>query len=76
MSVSLREKTNTKRNLVRVTTKSKNRMQTITNGHVGLMGNESSCLKSVPTSETLSSEQDKSLEVLRAMFKREKTYDN
>ena len=33
-------------------------------------------LKSIPTSETSSSEQDRSLEVLRAMFKRDKTYDN
>jgi len=33
-------------------------------------------LKSVPMSETLSSEQYRSLEILRAMFKRDKTYDN
>ena len=33
-------------------------------------------LKSVPTSETLASEQDESLEVLRAMFNVDKTYDN
>ena len=33
------EKTDTKRNLVRVMTKSKSRMQTVTNGHVGQMGN-------------------------------------
>src|SRR5882724_13501169 len=41
-----------------------------------LTGNEMRCLKSVPTSETLSSEQDRSLEVLRAMFNGDKTYDN
>jgi len=29
-----------------------------------------------PMSETSSSEQDRSLEILRAMFKRDKTYDN
>ena len=34
-SVSSREKKNTNRNLVRVTTKSKSRMQTVSNGHVG-----------------------------------------
>src|SRR5882724_8450408 len=33
------------------------------------MGNESRCLKSVPMLETSSSEQDRSLEVLRAMLK-------
>jgi len=32
--------------------------------------------KSIPTSETSLSEQDRSLEVLREMFKRDKTYDN
>ena len=34
MSVSSREKNNTKRNLARATTKSKSRMQTVSNGHV------------------------------------------
>jgi len=33
-------------------------------------------LKSIPMLETSSSEQDRSLEVLTAMFKRDKTYDN
>jgi len=33
-SVSSREKKNTNRNLVRATTKSKSRMQTVSNGHV------------------------------------------
>jgi len=33
-SVSSREKNNTKRNLVRVSTKPKSRMQTVSNGHV------------------------------------------
>ena len=33
-------------------------------------------VKSVPKSETLSSEDDSSLEVLRAMFNGDKTYDN
>jgi len=33
--VSSREKKNTNRNLVRVTTKSKSRMQTVSNGYVG-----------------------------------------
>jgi len=33
-------------------------------------------LGSVPTSETSYSEQDRSLEFLRARFKRDKTYDN
>ena len=35
MSVSLRDKKDTNRNLARVTTKSKSRMQTVSNGHVG-----------------------------------------
>ena len=34
MSGSSREKTNTKRNLVRAMTKSKSKMQTVTKGHV------------------------------------------
>src|SRR5882724_1673413 len=34
MSVSSREKNDTKRNLLRETTKSKSRMQTVSNGHV------------------------------------------
>jgi len=34
MSVSSREKTNTKKNLARVTTKSKSKMWTVSNGHV------------------------------------------
>jgi len=34
MSVSSREKNNTKRNLARVTTKSKRKMQTVSNGCV------------------------------------------
>jgi len=34
MSVSSRKKNNTKRNLVIVTTKSKSKMQTVSNGHV------------------------------------------
>src|SRR5882724_2648937 len=34
-SVSSREKKDTNRNLVRATTKSKSRMQTVSNGHVG-----------------------------------------
>jgi len=35
MSVSSREKNSTKRSLVRATTKSKSKMQTVTNGCVG-----------------------------------------
>ena len=35
MSASSREKNNTKRNLARVTTKSKSKMQTVSNGCVG-----------------------------------------
>src|SRR5882724_4547390 len=42
-SASPREKTNTKRALARATTKSKSRMQTVSKGCVGQMGNESSC---------------------------------
>jgi len=34
MSVSSREKNSTKRNLARATTKSKSKMQTVSNGHV------------------------------------------
>jgi len=43
MSVSSRDKTNTKRNLARVTTKFKSRMQTVTNGCVGQRSDELSC---------------------------------
>ena len=35
MGVSPSEKTNTKEDLARATTKSKRKMQTVTNGHVG-----------------------------------------
>jgi len=35
MSVSSREKMNTNNNLARATTKSKSKMQTVSNGHVG-----------------------------------------
>ena len=72
MSVSSREKANTKRNLARVMTKSKSRTQTVTNGHVGRI----ELLMSIPMSETSLSEQDRSLEFLKARFKRDKTYDN
>src|SRR5882724_5457534 len=41
--VYLQEKNNTKRNLVRAITKSKSRTQTVTNGHVGHLSDESSC---------------------------------
>ena len=40
MSVTSREKTNTKMNLARATTKSKSRTQTVTNGHVSQTGKE------------------------------------
>src|SRR5882724_10247172 len=40
------------------------------------MSEESRGLKSVPTSETSSSEWDKSLGFLKAMFNGDKTYDN
>ena len=38
--MSSTEKTNTKKNLARVTTKSKSKMQTVTNGHVSQKGDE------------------------------------
>ena len=75
MGVSSREKMNTNKNLVRVTTKSKSEMQTVSNGHVG-QGEEMEVSRSIPMSETSSSEQDRSQVVLRAMFNGEKTYDN
>jgi len=56
MGVSSREKKNTNRNLARATTKSKSRTQTVSNGRVSREREELRCLKSVPTSETLSSE--------------------
>jgi len=37
---------------------------------------ERDVLRSVPTSETLSNEQDRSQVILKEMFKGEKTYDN
>ena len=40
VSASSREKANTKRHLVRATTKSKSRMQTVSNGHVSQKGDE------------------------------------
>jgi len=46
-----REKNNTNRNLARVTTKSKSRMQTVSNGC--LVKEQGSGLKSVPMSETV-----------------------
>jgi len=39
-------------------------------------GEEMEVLRSIPTSETSSSEQDRSQVVLRAMFNGDKTYDN
>jgi len=39
-------------------------------------GDEMRVSRSVPTSETLSNEQDRKQVVLRAMFNGEKTYDN
>ena len=39
-------------------------------------GEEMDVSRSIPTLETLSSEQDRSLEILGAIFKRDKTYDN
>ena len=47
MGVSSREKINTNRNLVRVTTKSKSEMQTVSNGHVG-RGGRDGCFKEHP----------------------------
>jgi len=73
--VSSREKMNTNMNLVRVTTKSKTEMQTVSNGCVG-RGEEMEVLRSIPMSETSSNEQDRSQVVLKAMFNGEKTYDN
>ena len=43
MSVSSREKINTKRNLARVMTKSKSKMWTVTNGHVSQKDEELCC---------------------------------
>ena len=58
-----------------MTTKSESKMQTVSNGCVG-RGEEIEVSRSVPTSETSSSEQDSSQVVLRAMFNGDKTYDN
>ena len=43
MGVSSTGKTNTKGDLARVMAKSKSKMQTVTNGHVGQKGDESCC---------------------------------
>ena len=43
MGVSSTEKTNTKEDLARAMTKSKSKMQTVTNGHVGQKGNDLCC---------------------------------
>ena len=73
-SVSSRKK-NTNKNLARATTKSKSRTQTVSNG-CAVEGQRIMVLMSVPTSETSSSEQDRSQVVLRAMFNGDKTYHN
>ena len=65
---------NTNRNLVRATTKRARRRQSLMD--VSVEGHEISVSRSIPMSETLSSEEDRSLEVLRAMFNGDKTYDN
>src|SRR5882724_9362474 len=75
MGVSSREKMNNNKNLARVTTKSKSEMQTVSNGRVS-RGEEMEVSRSIPMSETLSSEQYISQVVLRAMFNGDKTYDN
>ena len=71
-----KEKTNTKKNLVRVTTKSKSRMQAVSNGYVSQTGNESSCWRASQHWRPCQMSKIEALEVLRAMFKRDKTYDN
>jgi len=58
MGFSSREKINTNENLARVTTKAKSEMQTVSNGHVS-QREEIGVSRSVPTSETSSSEQDR-----------------
>ena len=60
---------------MRATTKSKSKTQTVSNGRVS-RGEEIEVLRSVPMSETLSSEQDGSKVGLRAIFNGDKTYDN
>ena len=75
VGVSSREKMDTNKNLARATTKSKSEMQTVSNGCVS-RGEEMEVLRSIPTLETSSSEQDRSQVVLRAMFNGDKTYDN
>jgi len=67
MSASSREKNNTKRNLVRSTTKSRARCRQSSNGFVSQCA-MNNCVEERPNVETLLSEQDRSLEVLRAMF--------
>jgi len=67
VGVSSREKMNTNMNLARATTKSKSEMQTVSNGHV-VEGEEIEVSRSIPTSETSSSEQDRNQVVLKAMF--------
>ena len=75
MGVSSREKINTNRNLARATTKSRaRRRQSLM--YMSVKGEKIGVLRSVPTSETLSNEQDRSQVVLRAMFNGDKTYDN
>jgi len=59
MGVSSREKINTNRNLVRVTTKSKSETQTVSNGCV-IEGEEIGVSRSIPMLETSLNEQDRS----------------
>jgi len=73
--VSSREKMNTNMNLARVTTKSRARCRQSLM-EVSVKGEEMEVSRSVPMSETSSSEQDRSQVVLKEMFNGEKTYDN
>src|SRR5882724_11486116 len=80
---------NTNIDLARATTKSKSKMQAVSNGRVGrrgrcrqslmdvsVEGEEMEDSRSVPTSETSLSEQDRGKAILKAMFNGEETYDN
>jgi len=66
---------NTNIDLARATTKSKSKTQAVSNGRVGRR-EEMEDSRSVPMSETSSSEQDRGKAIFKAMFNGEETYDN
>src|SRR5882724_4268720 len=72
--VSSREKINTNKNLARALSPRARHRQSLMD--MSVEGQRIEVLRSIPTFETLLSEQDRSQVILRAMFNEDKTYDN